>query len=77
MERTPEDRYTDLLRHLASPSLVAPDELAQCLREVEQMHSMGHITSLQVTKARNAYAATIEREPDQGPPTAAGALDAG
>ena len=75
MERTYEDRYTDLLKHLATPSRVDPDELAGSLREVEHMHAMGHITSWQLRKAKKAYAATVAREPDQGPPTVAGALD--
>ena len=29
---------------------------------------MGHLTQAQVDAAREAYAATIEREPAQGPP---------
>jgi hypothetical protein len=68
MARPEEERYTDLLRHLAAPSTVDPDGLATSLREVEHLHSMGHITEGQVQEARKAYAATIEREPGQGPP---------
>jgi hypothetical protein len=74
LERTHEDRYTDLLKHLATPSLVDPAELVRALREVEHLHSMGHLTAWQVEQARKAYAATIAREPDQGPPTVSGAL---
>ena len=68
MERTAEDRYTDLLRHLASPSVVDPAALVESMREVQHLHSMGHITAGQLADARSAYAATIEREPGQGPP---------
>ena len=68
MARPEEDRYTDLLRQLASPSRVEPDTLADALREVERMHSMGHLTDWQLGKAREAYAETIEREPAQGAP---------
>ena len=68
MARPEEERYTDLLRHLAAPSRVDPAGLVDSLREVERMHSMGHLTQAQVDAAREAYAATIEREPEQGPP---------
>jgi hypothetical protein len=68
MARPEEERYTDLLRHLAAPSTVDPVGLATSLREVEHLYSMGHITEGQVQEARKAYAATIEREPGQGPP---------
>lgn len=68
MERTEEERYTDLLRQLASPSVIEAATLAESLREVERLHSMGHITDWQLEQARQAYAATIEREPRQGAP---------
>jgi hypothetical protein len=68
MEKTAEQVYTDLLRQLASPSAVEPLVLAQSFREVERMHSMGHITDWQLQNAREAYATTIEREPAQGGP---------
>jgi len=68
MERTAEDRYTDLLRHLAAPSVVDPDALVESMREVQHLHSMGHVTVGQLAHAKRAYAATIEREPEQGPP---------
>ena len=68
MARPEEERYTDLLRHLAAPSNVDPDGLVAALREVERLFSMGHLTQAQVDAAREAYAATIAREPAQGPP---------
>ena len=68
MARPEEERYTDLLRHLAAPSAIGPAGLADSLREVEKLHSMGHITAGQVQDARDAYAATIERDPGQGAP---------
>ena len=68
MARPEEERYTDLLRHLAAPSAIDPEGLVSSLREVEHLFSMGHITQSQVDQARKAYAATIEREPTQGPP---------
>ncbi|MEP7302202.1 MAG: hypothetical protein ABI699_11785 [Caldimonas sp.] len=68
MARPEEERYTDLLRHIAAPSTIDPAGLANSLREVEHLYSMGHITEGQVDDARAAYAATIEREPAQGPP---------
>lgn len=68
MARPEEARYTDLLRHLAAPSAIDPEGLVTSLREVEHLHSMGHITEAQVADARAAYAATVEREPRQGPP---------
>lgn len=70
MARPEEERYTDLLRHLAAPSKTDPDGLVSSLREVEHLFSMGHLTRGQVEEARKAYAATIEREPAQGPPKA-------
>ena len=68
MARPEEEQYTDLLRHLAAPSTVDPEGLVKSLREVEHLHAMGHITAGQVDDARKAYAATIERDPSQGPP---------
>lgn len=68
MEKTAAQLYTDLLRQLASPSVIEPEVLADNLRDVERMHSMGRITDWQLTKARDAYAATVEREPRQGGP---------
>jgi hypothetical protein len=68
MEKTAEQVYTDLLRTLASPSATEPAVLAQTYRDVERMHSMGRITDWQLEQAREAYAATIEREPAQGGP---------
>jgi hypothetical protein len=55
-----------LLRLLAASSTIDADGLVESLREVERLHSMGHITSAQLAAARHAYAATIEREPRQG-----------
>ena len=68
MEKTAEQVYTDLLRHLASPSAIQPAVLADLFRDVERMHSMGRITDWQLQNAREAYAATIEREPREGAP---------
>ena len=68
MARPEEERYTDLLRHLAAPSVIDPEGLANSLREVEHLYSMGHITQGEVQEARKSYAATVEREPGQGPP---------
>jgi hypothetical protein len=68
MARAEEERYTDLLRHIAAPSAIDPEGLVSSLREVEHLFSMGHITQGQVDDARKAYAATIAREPAQGPP---------
>ena len=70
MARPEEERYTDLLRHLAAPSNVDPAGLVDALREVERLFSMGHLTQAQVDRARDAYAATIARNPAQGPPRA-------
>ena len=47
-----------------------PQGLIDALREVERLHSKGHITDWHMQKARDAYASTIERHPEQGPPTA-------
>ena len=68
MSRPDEERYTDLLRHLAAPSAIDPDGLVASLREVERMQSMGHVTPAQLEKARHAYEETVEREPRQGAP---------
>jgi len=68
MEKTPEHVYTDLLRQLASPSAVQPAVLAKAFRDVERLHSMGHITDWQLHQARDAYAKTIERDPREGGP---------
>ncbi len=66
--RPEEERYSDLLRHIASPSTIDPGGLVESLREVERLHATGHVTTAQLADARDAYAATIEREPAQGPP---------
>lgn len=71
MSRPQEERYTDLLRRLAAPSVIDPTGLAASLREVERLHSMGHITPAQLQEARDAYEATVEREPRQGAPRSA------
>lgn len=68
MERTYEEAYSDLLRQLASPTIVEPTVLAGYIRQVERMHSMGHITDWQLRRAKDAYAATVERDPRQGAP---------
>ncbi len=68
MTRPDEERYSDLLRHLAAPSTIDPGGLVESLREVERLHSMGHVTSAQLDAAREAYAATVDREPRQGAP---------
>jgi hypothetical protein len=70
MARPEEERYSDLLRHLASPSVATAGELADAVREVQHLHSMGHITDWQVKQAQDAYAATIKRVPPLGPPHA-------
>jgi len=71
MSRTEEERYTDLLRHIADPSVVDPDGLVAALREVERLHSMGHIGDGQLDAARDAFTATIERDPRHGAPRSA------
>ena len=68
MERTHEVRYSDLLRQLAGPSVIEAAVLAESLRQVEYLHSMGHITNWQMGQAREAYGATIARVPGQGAP---------
>ncbi len=68
MEKTAEDVYTDLLRQLASPTVIEPEVLVGYLRDVERMHSMARITDWQLEKARKAYASTVERDPRQGAP---------
>ncbi len=65
MEKTSDETYTDLLRAIGSPTIVEPDALVGYLRDVERMHASGHITALQFERAREAYAATIERDPRQ------------
>ena len=59
MEHSPEQIYTDLLRQLASPSASQPSVLADLFRDVERLHSMGHITDWQLENAREAYARTV------------------
>lgn len=71
MARTEEERYSDLLRHLGAPSAIDPEGLVEALREVERLHSMGRVSDGQLEDARAAYAATIAREPRQGPPRSA------
>ena len=71
MSRTEEERYTDLLRRIAEPSTVDPAGLADALREVERLHSMGHLTDGQLSDARDAYASTVERDPRHGAPRSA------
>lgn len=71
MSRTEEERYTDLLRRIAEPSTVDPEGLVAALREVERLHSMGHIGDGQLEDARDAYAATVARDPRHGAPRSA------
>ena len=71
MSRTEEERYTDLLRRIAAPSIIDADGLAAALREVERLHSMGHLSDGQLEAARDAYAATVERDPRHGAPRSA------
>ena len=59
MEKTAEQVYTDLLCQLASPKDIQPGVLADTFREVERMHSMGHIADWQLENAREAYASTV------------------
>ena len=59
MEKTAEQVYTDLLCQVASPSASQPGVLADLFRDVERMHSMGHITDWQLENAREAYARTV------------------
>lgn len=70
MEKTSDQMYGDLLLLLGKPTIVEPDVLAGYMRDVEHMHAHGHITDFQFERARNTYAATIERDPRQGPPQA-------
>ena len=58
MEKSAEQVYTDLLRQLASSS-AQPGLLADTFREVERMHSLGHLTDWQMQNAREAYAKTV------------------
>jgi len=68
MEKTAEEVYSDLLRQLASPTVIEPDTLVGYVRDVQRLHSMGHITDWQLQQANDAYAATVKREPRQGAP---------
>ncbi|MEO8806921.1 MAG: hypothetical protein ABI433_12635 [Burkholderiaceae bacterium] len=70
MEKTSDQMYGDLLLLLGNPTIVEPEVLAGYMRDVERMHSIGHITPFQLERARNAYAATKERDPRQGAPQA-------
>jgi uncharacterized protein YcfJ len=70
MEKTSDQMYGDLLLLLGKPTIVEPEVLVGYMRDVERMHSLGHITSFQLERARNAYAATVERDPRQGAPQA-------
>ena len=70
MEKTADQMYGDLLLQLGKPTIVEPEVLVGYMRDVERMHSLGHITSFQLERARNLYAATIERDPRQGAPQA-------
>lgn len=65
MEKTSEQMYSDLLLQLGNPTIVEPEVLVGYLRDVERMHSMGHITEWQLERARNTYEATIARDPRQ------------
>jgi len=66
MEKTSDQVYGDLLLQLGNPTIVEPEVLVGYLRDVERMHSLGHITAWQLDRARKAYEATIERDPRQG-----------
>lgn len=70
MEKTSDQMYGDLLLLLGKPTIVEPEVLVGYMRDVERMHSLGHITSFQLERARHAYAATVERDPRQGAPQA-------
>ena len=67
MEKTSEQTYTDLLRQIGSPTIVEPAVLVGYLRDVERMHSMGHVSDWQFERAKDAYADTIARDPRQSP----------
>ena len=67
MEKTSDQVYGDLLLQLGNPTIVEPEVLVGYLRDVERMHSHGHITASQLERARNAYRATLERDPRQNP----------
>jgi hypothetical protein len=67
MEKTAEQVYTDMLQAIGSPSVVEPAVLLEYLRELERMHSMGHITAWQLERAKEAYEATLDRDPRQRP----------
>jgi len=74
MEKTSEQMYSDLLLQIGNPTIVEPEVLAGYLRDVERMHSMGHITDWQLQRARHAYEATVDRDPRQGLAGATGAI---
>lgn len=65
MEKTAEQTYSDLLRQIASPTVVEPERLASYLRDVERMAALGHVTDHQYQRAKDAYEATLERDPRQ------------
>ena len=67
MEKSAEQLYTDLLRGVGSPTVVEPEVLVGYVRDIERMHSMGHITDWQFERAKEAYQATLERDPRQRP----------
>ena len=67
MEKTSEQMYSNLLFLLGNPTIVEPGVLVGYLRDVERMQSMGHITEWQLERARDAYHATIRRDPRQSP----------
>lgn len=70
MEKTSDQMYGDLLLLLGKPTIVEPDVLAGYMRDLERMHSLGRITPFQLERARNTYAAMVERDPRQGAPQA-------
>jgi hypothetical protein len=74
MDKTPDQMYGDLLLQLGNPTIVEPEVLVGYLRDVERMHSFGHITQWQLERARNAYEATLERDPRQRPSHATSTL---
>lgn len=67
MEKSAEQVYTDLLRGVGSPSVAEPDVLVGHMRDLERMQSLGHITEWQLQRAKDAYQATLERDPRQRP----------
>lgn len=70
MEKTSDQMYGDLLLLLGKPTIIEPDVLAGYMRDVERLHSHGHITAAQFERARKVYQATIGRDPRQGAPQA-------